>query len=119
VLHIDSPHMARLTAEADIAIGAAGSSTWERCTLGLPTLMVVLAENQRAAARTLAERGAALTLDIADPAFDASFDRALMRLTTDAALRRQLAEASADLCDGLGAPRVAETFLKLIAAKGG
>lgn len=119
VLHIDSPHMARLTAEADLAIGAAGSSTWERCTLGLPTLMVVLAENQRAAAETLAERGAALTLDIGDPAFDAAFDRALMRLTTDAPLRRQLAEASAELCDGLGAPRVAETFLKLIAAKGG
>jgi UDP-2,4-diacetamido-2,4,6-trideoxy-beta-L-altropyranose hydrolase len=119
VLHVDSPHMARLTAEADIAIGAAGSSTWERCTLGLPTLMVVLAENQRAAARTLAEREAALTLDIADPAFDASFDRALMRLTTDAALRRQLAAASAELCDGLGAPRVAETFLKLIAARAG
>ena len=119
VLHVDSPHMARLTAEADIAIGAAGSSTWERCTLGLPTLMVVLAENQRAAAAALAERGAALILDIADPAFDAAFDRALMRLTTDAGLRRQLATASAELCDGLGAPRVAETFLKMIAARGG
>jgi UDP-2,4-diacetamido-2,4,6-trideoxy-beta-L-altropyranose hydrolase len=119
VLHVDSPHMARLTAEADIAIGAAGSSTWERCTLGLPTLTIVLAENQRAAAQALAERDAALSLDLADPAFDASFDRALRRLTTDAGLRRQLAMASAELCDGLGAPRVAETFLKLIAAKGG
>ena len=46
-LHVDSPHMARLTAEADIAIGAAGSSTWERCTLGLPTLMLVLAGGSR------------------------------------------------------------------------
>jgi UDP-2,4-diacetamido-2,4,6-trideoxy-beta-L-altropyranose hydrolase len=119
VLHVDSPHMARLTAEADIAIGAAGSSTWERCTLGLPTLMIVLAENQRAAAQTLAERDAALTLDAGDPAFDAGFDRALRRLTTDTGLRRQLAAASAELCDGLGAPRVAETFLKLIAARSG
>ncbi|HZZ33306.1 MAG TPA: UDP-2,4-diacetamido-2,4,6-trideoxy-beta-L-altropyranose hydrolase [Phenylobacterium sp.] len=119
VLHVDSPHMARLTAEADIGIGAAGSSTWERCTLGLPTLAIVLAENQRAAARTLAERGAALTLDVGDPAFDAGFDRALMRLTADTGLRRQLAAASAELCDGLGAPRVAETFLKLIVARTG
>jgi UDP-2,4-diacetamido-2,4,6-trideoxy-beta-L-altropyranose hydrolase len=119
VLHIDSPHMARLTAEADIAIGAAGSSTWERCTLGLPTLMLVLAENQRAAATTLAEREAALVVDADAANFEAAFDRALMRLTTDAALRRQLASASAELCDGQGAPRVAEAFLKLIAAKGG
>ncbi len=117
-LHIDSPHMARLTAEADIAIGAAGSSTWERCTLGLPTLMLVLADNQRAAARTLAERNAAIVLDPAASNFESAFDRALMRLTTDAALRRQLAAASAELCDGQGAPRVAETFLKLIAARG-
>jgi UDP-2,4-diacetamido-2,4,6-trideoxy-beta-L-altropyranose hydrolase len=57
-----------------------------------------------------------------DPAaadFDAAFDRALMRITTDAALRRQLASASAEFCDGQGAPRVAEVFLKLIAARSG
>jgi UDP-2,4-diacetamido-2,4,6-trideoxy-beta-L-altropyranose hydrolase len=119
VLHVDSPHMARLTAEADIAIGAAGSSTWERCTLGLPTLMLVLAENQRAAAQTLAEREAALVVDAAATDFDAVFDRALVRITTDAALRRQLATASAELCDGQGGPRVAEAFLKLIAARSG
>jgi UDP-2,4-diacetamido-2,4,6-trideoxy-beta-L-altropyranose hydrolase len=118
-LHVDSPNMAQLTAEADFAIGGAGSSTWERCTLGLPTLMLVLAENQRAAARTLAEREAALVVDVGAANFEALFDRALMRLTTDADLRRKLASASAELCDGQGGPRVAEAFLKLIAAKGG
>ena len=75
-IHVDTPHMARLTAEADIAIGAAGSSVWERCTLGLPSAIVVLAENQRPAALTLAERGAALMLDAAQPDFDAGLDRA-------------------------------------------
>jgi UDP-2,4-diacetamido-2,4,6-trideoxy-beta-L-altropyranose hydrolase len=119
VLHVDSPHMARLTAEADIAIGAGGSSAWERCTLGLPTLMLVLADNQRAAAKDLAEREAALVVDPAAADFEVAFDRALVRLTTDANLRRQLATTSAELCDGQGAPRVAEAFLKLIAARSG
>jgi len=117
LLHVDTPHMARLTAEADIGIGAAGSSTWERCTLGLPSLMVVLADNQRSAARALAERGAALLADVTDPDFDAVFDRALIRLLRDGDLRRGLAARSAEVCDGLGAGRVAETFLKLIAAR--
>jgi spore coat polysaccharide biosynthesis predicted glycosyltransferase SpsG len=81
--------------------------------------MVVLAENQRAAARTLAEREAALVVDADAADFEAVFDRALTRLATDANLRRQLAAASAELCDGQGGPRVAEAFLKLIAAKGG
>ncbi|MBS0331297.1 MAG: UDP-2,4-diacetamido-2,4,6-trideoxy-beta-L-altropyranose hydrolase [Proteobacteria bacterium] len=116
-LHVASPHMARLTAEADIAIGAAGSSTWERCVLGLPSLMVVLAENQREAAAAVAERGAALVVDAAADNFETAFDRALMRLLTDEGLRRGLAAASADLCDGLGAPRAAEVFLKVIAAR--
>jgi UDP-2,4-diacetamido-2,4,6-trideoxy-beta-L-altropyranose hydrolase len=116
-LHVDSPHMARLTAEADIAVGGAGSSTWERCTLGLPTLMLVLAENQRASAQALAEREAALVADVDAADFETTFDRALMRLMTDAALRRGLATHSAELCDGQGGPRVAEAFLKLIAER--
>jgi len=116
-LHIDTPHMARLTAEADIAVGAAGSSIWERCVLGLPSVMLVLAENQRPAAQALANRGAALMVDAAQPDFDAALDKALMRLLTDARLRRDLARASAAICDGQGGPRVAEAFLRLIGAR--
>jgi spore coat polysaccharide biosynthesis predicted glycosyltransferase SpsG len=119
MLHVDTPHMARLTAEADIGIGAPGSSTWERCVLGLPSLLVVLADNQRPAARAMADRGAALVADLADPEFDASFDRGLMRLLRDADMRRDLARASAEVCDGLGAGRTAEAFLTLIAARAG
>lgn len=118
-LHVDTPHMARLTAEADLAVGAAGSSTWERCVLGLPSLMVVLAENQRGAAAAIAERQAALVVDVAQPDFEAAFDRALMRLLRDAELRRKLAAASAEVCDGLGAGRVAEVFLRLVTARKG
>jgi UDP-2,4-diacetamido-2,4,6-trideoxy-beta-L-altropyranose hydrolase len=51
--------MARRMAEADLAIGAAGSTSWERCCLGLPTLMVVLADNQKEVASYLNELGAA------------------------------------------------------------
>jgi UDP-2,4-diacetamido-2,4,6-trideoxy-beta-L-altropyranose hydrolase len=116
-VHVDTPHMARLTAEADLAIGAAGSSVWERCVLGLPSAIVVLADNQRQAAQALAERGAALTIDAAASDFDTALDRALMRLLTDADLRRDLARKSSEICDGLGAPRVAEAFLKLVAAR--
>ncbi|RAK65602.1 UDP-2,4-diacetamido-2,4,6-trideoxy-beta-L-altropyranose hydrolase [Phenylobacterium kunshanense] len=117
LLHVDTPHMARLTAEADIGIGAPGSSTWERCTLGLPSLLIVLADNQRAAAQAVAERGAALVLDVADPDFEAAFDRAFMRLLRDPALRRNLATSSAALCDGLGAGRTGEAFLNLIGTR--
>ena len=117
MLHVDTPHMARLTAEADIGIGAPGSSTWERCVLGLPSVLVVLADNQRPAARALADRGAALVVDIAQADFDVAFDRALLKLLRDAGARRDLAARSAEICDGLGAGRTAEAFLRIVASR--
>ncbi|MFD2190060.1 UDP-2,4-diacetamido-2,4,6-trideoxy-beta-L-altropyranose hydrolase [Pistricoccus aurantiacus] len=55
--------MAERMVQADLAIGAAGSTSWERCCLGLPTLMVVLAENQRIIAEALDSAGAAVAFD--------------------------------------------------------
>lgn len=51
-------NMAQLMAESDLAIGAAGSTTWERCCVGLPTLMLTVADNQNYASRYLVENGA-------------------------------------------------------------
>ncbi len=45
--HIQTDKMAQLMAEADLAIGAGGSATWERCCLGLPTLAICMAHNQQ------------------------------------------------------------------------
>lgn len=39
--------MAQLIYEADLAIGAAGSSVWERCCLGLPQVLMLTADNQK------------------------------------------------------------------------
>ena len=113
-IHVDTPHMARLTAEADVAVGGAGSAAWERCVLGLPSLHVVLADNQRPAAEALAARGAALVSDVRSADFEAQFDRALTRLLIDAELRRSLATASSELCDGEGAGRVAQALLQRV-----
>jgi len=60
---VNVSNMAEIMANADLAIGAAGATTWERCCLGLPTIQIVLAENQRVAASNLASQGAVLTLN--------------------------------------------------------
>ena len=51
-------NMAELMASADLAVGAAGATSWERCCLGLPTLMLVVANNQQSIAANLAGIGA-------------------------------------------------------------
>lgn len=52
--HCQVDNMAELMAAADLAIGAGGTTTWERCFLGLPSIVLVLAENQKQAAEYLA-----------------------------------------------------------------
>lgn len=59
-------NMAELMANSDLAIGAAGATSWERCCLGLPTIMVVIAKNQQTIARNLQEYGAALFINQTD-----------------------------------------------------
>ena len=46
--HINVDNMAELMAKSDLAIGAGGSTTWERACLGLPTIVFILAKNQEA-----------------------------------------------------------------------
>jgi len=116
-LHVDTPHMAELMAAADFAVGAAGSSSWERCTLALPSLLVILADNQRPAATALGAMGAALVVDPKTLDFDETFDRAVQRLLSDPSTRARLSAKSAEVCDGLGATRTADAFLELIAAR--
>ena len=113
---IDAPDMARLIAEADLVVGAGGSSTWERAVLGAPALTVVLADNQAAAARALAAEGAVELVDARAPDFEAAFDRAFTGLLSSPDRRARLSRTSAGLCDGLGAARVADALQTLIGA---
>jgi UDP-2,4-diacetamido-2,4,6-trideoxy-beta-L-altropyranose hydrolase len=60
--HCQTSHMAELMNAADLAIGAGGSATWERCWLGLPALVTVVADNQADIAVAVASTGATLCL---------------------------------------------------------
>lgn len=117
VLHVDAQDMPQLTLEADLAVGAGGSTTWERCVLALPTLALILADNQAPAARALAAAGVAPCLDVAAPDFETVFAREVSDLLDNADRRAALSAASAGVCDGLGAERAAAAFLEMIAAR--
>lgn len=55
-------NMVQLMSKADLAIGAGGSATWERCCLGLPTITVIAAKNQYETTTAVAELGAMYNL---------------------------------------------------------
>ena len=99
-LVINTPDMAALMAQSDLCIGAAGSTAWERCALGLPALTVVLAENQIYVAQGLANCGAARTIV---PSISAT-DLYDMIQCLDA---KAMSQAASALSDGKGARRIA------------
>lgn len=105
-IHVDTDRMAELMRDADLAIGAAGTTSWERCCLGLPAIALVLADNQRANAEALARSGAAIAVDNAS-----EIGPALANLLRDEQRLHEMSKAAFQLTDGLGTKRVADAML--------
>ena len=97
-------NIAELMASSDICIGATGSSAWERCCLGLPTLTIAIAENQKRIAASLNEIGVAVRTERKrlKTDFDILFEAGGSNALTD------IVKKSSELCDGLGALRILE-----------
>ena len=111
-LHVTTPAISQLMVEADLAVGAAGSTMWERCCLGLPTIALVIADNQRFAAQQLHDAGSCLALDArAQP--PTGLTAAIRQLAQDQQQRREMSSRASEVCDGLGVYRVLEELLRL------
>jgi UDP-2,4-diacetamido-2,4,6-trideoxy-beta-L-altropyranose hydrolase len=113
-LHVNANDMARLMASADLAIGAGGQTSWERCCLGLPSIIVVLADNQRASALALETAGAAeAVLGVTDADLDA-IPAMVSQLSANAAARNRMAANAAKIVDGRGSSRVWDALCPLM-----
>lgn len=116
-LHIDTVEMPALLAASDLAIGGAGVSAIERCVLGLPTLTVVMAENQEGAARRLEEFGAAVTLGHGRQLTPGDIAEAVCSLSADEVKLQRMIEKAASLCDGQGLARIIAPIVALLRGK--
>jgi len=97
-------NMAELMLQHDLAIGAAGSTSWERCCMGLPTAIVILADNQVDGADALAKENAAYIIgDIAK--IESNLPKAIQYFSQPNVLQ-EMGKTSSDLVDGLGSERV-------------
>lgn len=95
---VNISNMAELMSNADLAIGAAGATTWERCCLGLPTIQLVIAENQQQTASALAKANIvklATTINTINSI-----------ITNKTSWINSLIKNSQEIVDGLGTSRV-------------
>lgn len=110
---VDVRDMAERMCLADVSIGAAGGTSWERCCLGLPAALIVLAENQVAGATALEASGAAVKVDDANQ-LGATLPSVLVALSELGRLER-MSDAAAGITDGDGVFRA----LQAMGAAGG
>jgi UDP-2,4-diacetamido-2,4,6-trideoxy-beta-L-altropyranose hydrolase len=110
-LHVQTTGMAELMANADLAIGSGGSATWERCVLGLPAVVTVLAQNQVMITEAVTKAGAQRMLGWFEKVTPTDYAQAIDAIEPDR-LRHMSANA-AHICDGLGTGRVVDSLVSL------
>jgi UDP-2,4-diacetamido-2,4,6-trideoxy-beta-L-altropyranose hydrolase len=103
---VDAKNMAELMRSSDVCIGAAGSTSWERCAMGLPTITVSIADNQRHIATNLELAQASVNLGRVESITAMMLVTTLAKIIDNPALFEQLSINSQALCDGLGCERI-------------
>ncbi len=103
---VNPAEMAGLMEWADFALAAAGSTCWELCCLGLPALLLVLAENQAPVAAACESAGAARDLGWHFCHSTGGLADAIRAARADHAFRAFAAKRGPELIDGRGAARV-------------
>lgn len=104
-------NMAQIMADSDLAIGAAGATAWERCCLGLPSLMVVLAENQQKISAGLKQAGATALFTL-PPSFETQLQEAIDGLVNDAIRLQRMSQSAAQITQGQGTTLVLQELGK-------
>jgi len=92
-------NMAELMAKADLAIGAGGSTTWERCYLGLPTITIIVAENQAQTTKAVEKTGAILNLGYSEEISEEEIINAIKRLLTQPSLLKEMSRKSLSIIE--------------------
>jgi UDP-2,4-diacetamido-2,4,6-trideoxy-beta-L-altropyranose hydrolase len=110
-LHQGLTSLAPIMRAADLALGAGGTTSWERCALGLPAIVTTVADNQRAVAAELAAEGLIVLAGDWENIDDASLAQTLERTLNDRSALERLSRQSLTMTDALGAERVAECLL--------
>ena len=106
----------RVLASADIAISASGTSAWELCSLGIPSLLIAVVENQSQSLQRMVDSKLVLGIDLTRggiPNFTYEVETMVLRLIENNELREQLSHECAKHFDGLGKVRVVDLLEKI------
>jgi len=103
-----TPELPMLLGQADLVVSAAGTSAWDLCALGVPSVLLATVDNQRVSLHRAVADGLALGIDLVAEG-DAAIDRAaglVAGLLADESARREISQRASAAVDGNGKIRV-------------
>ncbi len=106
--------MATLMTQADLCIGAGGTASWERCCLGLPTVLIEIADNQKFVAKNLAKAGAVKYLGPHEKLSSNTIAENIEWLMDHPHEVIAMSQKAASLCDGQGTRRIASILNSML-----
>lgn len=109
----DPRHIAEWMAWADLAVAAAGSTTWELAYMGLPSVLITVAENQRSSARRAGAMGIGLWAGDGHELTVTQLADAITAVAYDRAQREAMSRRGRQLVDGQGAVRFVDALFDL------
>ena len=114
-----TPAVAELMKKQDLIISAGGTTVYELCALGIPTVLYSVAPNQVMEAAYLQQKGILpYAGDCAKKGFWENLVWQINRMAGDLSLRRKVSRRMSGLADGKGADRIASELLSLAGKEG-
>ncbi|WP_425403010.1 PseG/SpsG family protein [Hwanghaeella sp.] len=110
-LVVDTGSMAELMAAADLVIGAGGVGLQERAAMGVPSVTLVLADNQAPATEAAIRAGVTIFGQAADRTTPDELAKVVLDVANNREMRRNMTSRGRNLIDGKGAVRVAKAVL--------
>lgn len=110
--HEHATNIPELMRHSDIAIGAGGSMSWERCCMGLPTLTIEVADNQKTVLQLLHEAGAIHNLGQFHALSKAKFVSSFTTFIEDTRALEDISTTAYNICDGRGVFRILPHLIK-------
>jgi UDP-2,4-diacetamido-2,4,6-trideoxy-beta-L-altropyranose hydrolase len=111
-LHHNLTSLCPLLQTTDIVIGAGGVSAIERCVLGIPSLLIEIADNQKQMIAQLEQMNAAINIGSPSQLSPSTLKHALEQMQ-DRSTYQVMSQSAANVCDGKGLERVCSHLLNL------
>ena len=109
--YVNIDNIGELMSKAHLAIGAGGSTTWERCCLGLPSIVSIISSDQAEMIKLLAKKNCVINLGNSQNLASNDYVKAIKRMNNK--IIAKMSSNCMKIVDGLGCFRVAEIINSL------